>query len=225
MRRPVALDSRSTALGTTRAIRARLPPSGPMRPARRRVEVREARSPSDRLAVGRLFREYFRWLRDHREVTDFDSSILQVGLQRFQSEIDALPGEYGAPDGALFLALADGRPVGCAALRRQAPGVAELKRLYVRALFRGTGAGRKLTLAVLGKAHRLGYQRVVLDTLPKMTAAAALYRRLGFRRTVAYWPHPVADALFFRIDLPISLPARRAGTPVRRGRKRTARTA
>jgi ribosomal protein S18 acetylase RimI-like enzyme len=185
------------------------------------VEVREARSASDRLAVGRLFREYFRWLRDHREVTDFDTSILLVGLQRFRSEIDALPGEYGAPGGALFLARSDGRPVGCAALRRHAPGVAELKRLYVRRSSRGAGAGRRLTLAVLRQAQRLGYRSVVLDTLPRMTVAAALYRRLGFRRTVAYWPHPVPGALFFRIELSVSHPLRRTGTPVRRVKKRT----
>ncbi|MCI4318780.1 MAG: GNAT family N-acetyltransferase [Thermoplasmata archaeon] len=134
-------------------------------------------------------------------MTDFETSILERGLHRFQREIDSLPGEYAPPGGAMFLAFSGERAVGCVVMRRHTAGVAELKRLFVRPSARAGGVGRRLTLALLHKARRVGYRSVVLDTLPRMTTAAELYRRIGFRPTTPYWPHPVPNALFFRFDV------------------------
>jgi len=159
-----------------------------------------------------LFREYREWLVEHREVTAFGDAILRRGLQYFDREIADLPGDYAPPGGALFVAFEGPTAFGCAALRRQGRGVAEFKRLYVRATHRGTGMGRRLTRRALERARRLGYRRVVLDTLPTMVAAIATYRKMGFRPTGKYWPHPVKDALFFEYRLN---PTKRARGAVR----------
>ena len=82
-------------------------------------------------------------------------------------------------------------------LRPAGGASAELKRVYVRPEFRGRRLGRRLTLAALRAASRLGYRRVVLDTLPKMSAAIRLYRSLGFIEIPPYWDHPVPGAIFF----------------------------
>jgi ribosomal protein S18 acetylase RimI-like enzyme len=79
--------------------------------------------------------------------------------------------------------------------------VGEIKRVYVRPEGRGQGIGRRLTRAALDEAKRLGYHRVVLDTLPSMGSAVALYRKMGFRPIPAYWKHPVPGALFFEYAL------------------------
>jgi ribosomal protein S18 acetylase RimI-like enzyme len=108
-------------------------------------------------------------------------------FQGFEAELAGLPGDYAPPHGCLLLArdATDRRFVGMVALRpvRNCTGLCEMKRLYVRAGARGSGLGRRLALAILKEAGRLGYRRMCLDTLPDMTEAQALYRSLGFRQT------------------------------------------
>lgn len=90
---------------------------------------------------------------------------------------------------------------GCAGLRRFADGVGEMKRLYVTPRGRGRGIGVALARSVIDEARRLGYRRLVLDTLPDMKAAQALYRSLGFREVPSYRFNPVAGTLFFELEL------------------------
>jgi ribosomal protein S18 acetylase RimI-like enzyme len=165
------------------------------------IKIRIVESRRDLESARVLIREYREWLAEHREVTAFADSILEDGLRTLDAEIESLPGEYAEPTGALFLATTGRSPVGCAALRRLRPSVGELKRLYVRPEGRGQGLGELLTRAVLKQASALGYARVVLDTLPTMSSATALYRRLGFQPIAAYWASPVEESLFFEYRL------------------------
>lgn len=99
----------------------------------------------------------------------------------FEQELAALPKPYDDPDGALFLAKVDGASAGCVALKRISKKKAEMKRLFVRAGFRGHALGRRLTEAAAQAARRRGYKTMRVETVPAtMDAAEALYRQLGF---------------------------------------------
>jgi len=120
-------------------------------------------------------------------------------FQNFDRELEELPGQYAPPAGALLLARDVDVAAGCVALRRLDAGCGEIKRMYVRAPYRNAGLGRRLAEAVIEEARMRKYGRIVLDTLPKLAPAIALYRDLGFRETAPYLACPTPGALCFEL--------------------------
>jgi GNAT superfamily N-acetyltransferase len=82
--------------------------------------------------------------------------------------------------GAFLVAYTDGRAVGCGAVRRNEPGVAEIKRMYVAPEARGRGVGRLILDELEAVARQLSVRRLVLETGPRQPEALALYRRAGY---------------------------------------------
>ena len=134
--------------------------------------------------------------------TEYANSIeIDLCFQSFDRELAELPGKYAPPGGRLFLAMENESAAGCVALRKIEDGVCELKRLYVRPAFRGSGLGRKLSETVISAAREIGYRRMRLDTLSSMTPAIALYASLGFQRIAPYYDNPSGCAVFMELKL------------------------
>lgn len=134
---------------------------------------------------------------------EYESSLgISLCFQNFDQEVAQLPGNYAPPDGRLLLAGNDELIAGCIALRKLEAEICEMKRLFVRLAFRGTGLGRVLVESIIDEAKRLGYAHMRLDTMPgRMDKAIALYRSVGFVEIGPYCENPVQDAKFMELDL------------------------
>ncbi|WP_114968156.1 GNAT family N-acetyltransferase [Rhodoferax ferrireducens] len=134
-----------------------------------------------------------------------DSLQIDLCFQGFEAELAALPGEYSEPRGALLMALIDDKLAGCCALRPldtvDYPNACEMKRLYVRPVFRRSGVGRQLVEAIMDCARQAGYDCVLLDTLDEMETARALYQDLGFEEVPPYYHSPIEGAHYLKVDL------------------------
>jgi GNAT superfamily N-acetyltransferase len=139
-------------------------------------------------AAREIFREYAAWVGS------------EICFQSFERELAELPGRYAPPEGRLLLAFIDGRMAGCVALRQLESDVCEMKRLYVRPDFRGTGLGRKLAERLIEEARGAKYKRLRLDTLARMERALEMYRALGFHEIPRYGDNP-DGAICFELQL------------------------
>lgn len=137
-----------------------------------------------------LFREY---------ETELNEDLC---FQSFEAELKDPLQKYGPPKGVLYLALWNNEAAGCIALMPlQEDGVCEMKRLYVRPVFRKHQIGKALVEQLLKDAVQLGYATMKLDTLQKLEAAIALYKRYGFVETTAYYENPLSQVVYMQKKL------------------------
>jgi N-acetylglutamate synthase-like GNAT family acetyltransferase len=90
------------------------------------------------------------------------------------------------PKGRLLLCYAEEHLTGIACLKYLAPGIGEIKRMYVRPGNRKRGQGRALLNQLVTEATQIGYERIRLDSARFMKEAHHLYQTTGFSEIEAY---------------------------------------
>ncbi|MGA2641777.1 MAG: GNAT family N-acetyltransferase [Spirochaetia bacterium] len=129
-----------------------------------------------------LFAEYLRWVcpkifDEYQAVFDPESM-----LSRDMRQIDI----FLPPKGMLLIAYDDGRLAGCACTRTIEEHIAEMKRMYVRPIFRRRGIGAALVKQTIETVRNQDYSILRLDSAQFMSDAHALYRSFGFRDIAPY---------------------------------------
>jgi GNAT superfamily N-acetyltransferase len=145
-------------------------------------QVRRA-GPADHDGVVRELAAYFAFLGE-----DLDPGGLDHDVVDWQGEYD------GAAGVMLVVVNRDDEVVGTAGVRRLAPGVAELKRMWLRPDCRGRGLARRLMDRCLDEARALGGRVLRLDSeRDRLAVAVRLYRGYGFVEIPDYNRNPRAD--------------------------------
>ncbi|GIH17418.1 GNAT family N-acetyltransferase [Rugosimonospora africana] len=142
------------------------------------------------------------WLIEERPWDDPAGAGLRAAQR---AELDARYGcddhEPGTPPSAgdvdVFLVAVDrraGTALGCGALRRLGPAVAEIKRMYVVPDARGTGVAAAVLRALERAALARGWQTLRLETGTGQPDAIRFYEREGYR-TIPLFGHYVGSPI------------------------------
>lgn len=94
--------------------------------------------------------------------------------------------------GTFVIARADGRAIGCGALRLLDETTAEVKRMYVEPDLRGRGVAKEILNHLEAMASTLGARRLVLETGVYQEEAIGLYLRAGFSPTDCWGEYATA---------------------------------
>lgn len=132
------------------------------------------------------------------EECDPDSPEVRGCLLAYAAELDTLfPEGFAISDlisaeeirsnnGASVIAKDRGRPAGCGVLHELAPGVAEIRHLWISPGLRGIGLARRLLDALEQLALGRGMPTIRLDTHEVLAEAINLYRTSGYVEIAAY---------------------------------------
>ena len=90
--------------------------------------------------------------------------------------------DMAGPETTVFVAREDGQAIACGALRRDANGVGEVKRMYTIPARQGEGIGGSILERIEALAREEGIARLVLETGHVHHAAYRVYERGGFTR-------------------------------------------
>lgn len=83
----------------------------------------------------------------------------------------------------MWIAEADGKPVGSIAIVDAGQSTAQLRYFLLEPAARGMGLGKRLIDCALEFAKNVGYQHVFLETISALKTARGIYRNRGFRMT------------------------------------------
>ena len=161
------------------------------------LTITSARTPADFDAFRELVLEFIDWALAsfHPNPDDAPAAISKV-----KEELATLPGKYAEPDGVLFLAMVNNKPVGCLAGFRHDHQSIEVTRLWVRPEGRGLGVGRELVRHFLKQAKTNGYERAVLRSHQELKAAHKIYRNAGFTAIEGHASFPGFENIEIAMD-------------------------
>lgn len=101
-----------------------------------------------------------------------------------------------SPGGSFVVATSEGEPVACGGLQTIAPGIGEIKRMWVDERWRGAGLGSRMLRRLEQDARDRGLRVVRLDTNSALTEAIQMYERADYKRIARYNDNPYARHWF-----------------------------
>ena len=152
-------------------------------------EITICNTPEDYNNAKILTQDYMAWLGE------------DLFYQGIDKERDTFHIMYNKPTGSFIFIKVDNEIAGGVGVRALEDGICEMKRLFVYDKFRGHKLGKLLSEELIKISKELGYNKMRLDTIPRLNSAMKLYRELGFYEIPKYYNNPDKSVVYFEKEL------------------------
>ncbi len=140
---------------------------------------------------------------DFRELV----ALLDEDLQIRDGDEHSFYAQFNKVDKIRYVVVAyeNEQAVGCGAIKEYAEGVAEIKRMFVRAEWRGRGIAKSILSELEMWAGELNFSECILETGVKQPEAIALYQKSGYETILNYGQYSgVENSVCMKKSLPIN---------------------
>lgn len=110
--------------------------------------------------------------------------VPKVGTAYSDTSLEDMYQTYQKPKSVFYVIALNDSIVACggiAPLQHFSGNLCELQKMYVAAVHRGKGWGKRMIRACMDSAQGFDYKGCYLETLPAMKAAQQLYLKMGFK--------------------------------------------
>lgn len=150
------------------------------------ISIFQAESTRDMTHAEKLNWEYLEWI----NAMTLEELNVNVDIKSMHDQDMLNMYKFSQPYGRLLLSEYNSQIAGMGCLRKIQKKICEIKRMYVRPVYRGKGIGKALLDMLIDEAQSIGYRAVRLDSANFMTGAHPLYRAAGFTDID---PYPESD--------------------------------
>jgi len=86
----------------------------------------------------------------------------------------------------VIISYIDEKPIGCVSVRFYDEDIYELKRMFIKAEYRGLGISKIMLAMIENKAKEKGVNKIILETGAHLEQAVQLYKKSGYQKIVNY---------------------------------------
>jgi len=130
-------------------------------------------APADQAGVNQLQAEFM-----HEFFPEFADDPRQL---EWNADIYDIYAGYIVNGGKMWVVVENDAIVGVGGFRRVSPGVAEIKRIRIKASCRGKGYGKAIVRLVEAYCLDHGISKILVDTDERLATAKTMYEHLGYR--------------------------------------------
>ena len=103
--------------------------------------------------------------------------------------------DFTPPKGVFFIIREGEKVIGMGGFKKSKNDICEIKRMYIRPVFRRKGIGRNLLTKLVDKAKEFDYSKIRLDSTRFMKKAHHLYKSFGFIEIEPYGESEIPEEI------------------------------